>query len=349
MPMPTNAPETPVPSPKNFAMLPLRSALLAACVSLSAATALAAPSAAGFTCTVTPNRAVEIAEGGRLRARFEFAHDTSSPARRLETYKPFLHVFDESGRTLITKGAGGEYTHHRGIFIGWMKITHQGKTLDRWTMQGGEQVVDGTPSCASDAGSATVTAQIIWHDESKRPLLTERRELIFRPGAAPVYSVIDITSELTAAQGDVVLDGDPEHAGVHFRAADKIDRTKVTYGFPGTAIDPRKARDLAWAGMTFSLDERVYTVVQIDHPANPRGTRASAYRDYARLGLFPAITLKAGERAVLRYRFVIATGPLPAAAALQDYANTFTGRADPVPALTIRPADQPAPRPARKS
>ena len=63
-----------------------------------------------------------------------YAHDVSTPERRLETYKPYLHVFDADGTAPITKGAGGDFTHHRGIFIGWNKISVGGKTMDRWHM-----------------------------------------------------------------------------------------------------------------------------------------------------------------------------------------------------------------------
>src|SRR5688572_13662958 len=43
------------------------------------------------------------------------------PARRAETFKPFTHVFDFAGEKPITKGPGGAFTHHRGMFIGWNK------------------------------------------------------------------------------------------------------------------------------------------------------------------------------------------------------------------------------------
>src|SRR5438045_8433646 len=68
------------------------------------------------------------------------ADDVSTPERRGETYKPYLHVFDAAGGGPITKGAGGFYTHHRGIFLGWNKIGVGGKTFDRWHMAGGDQV-----------------------------------------------------------------------------------------------------------------------------------------------------------------------------------------------------------------
>ena len=38
-------------------------------------------------------------------------------------------MFDAACSAPITKGAGGDFTHHRGIYIGWMKIGVNGKTL----------------------------------------------------------------------------------------------------------------------------------------------------------------------------------------------------------------------------
>src|SRR5689334_1069240 len=54
------------------------------------------------------------------------------PERRAETFKPFTHVFDFAGKDFITKGPGGDFTHHRGIFIGWNKTILAGKSYDFW-------------------------------------------------------------------------------------------------------------------------------------------------------------------------------------------------------------------------
>src|SRR5687768_13748326 len=41
------------------------------------------------------------------------------PADFENTYKPFYHVYDFHGDGFITKGAGGKYPHHRGLFLGF--------------------------------------------------------------------------------------------------------------------------------------------------------------------------------------------------------------------------------------
>ena len=43
------------------------------------------------------------------------------PSDRERTYKPFHHIYQETGIDFLTKGPGGKYSHHRGIFLGFSK------------------------------------------------------------------------------------------------------------------------------------------------------------------------------------------------------------------------------------
>jgi mono/diheme cytochrome c family protein/glucose/arabinose dehydrogenase len=70
---------------------------------------------AGFAFQDKAGEHLEVLSGGKIVARYMYAHDVSTPARQAETYKPYLHVFDAAGAGPITKGAGGSFTHHRGI------------------------------------------------------------------------------------------------------------------------------------------------------------------------------------------------------------------------------------------
>jgi hypothetical protein len=98
--------------------------LLIGTISLLAPTARAAEQ--GFSLKDAAGEHLDVLLDGRLVARYMYAYDTSTPQRREETYKPYLHVFDAEGRQPITKGPGGLYPHHRGIFIGWMR--NQGRS-----------------------------------------------------------------------------------------------------------------------------------------------------------------------------------------------------------------------------
>ncbi|MDD2601070.1 MAG: PmoA family protein [Kiritimatiellae bacterium] len=293
----------------------------------------------GFTFDLKNGERLDILDNNKIVGRFMLAYDVSTKERKHETYKPYLHIFDARGTAPITKGAGGEFTHHRGIFIGWNKIGCNKKNYDRWHMSGGEQVVQGAPLTNISADAATITATVHWNDEAGQPLLVEKRTMTFRRAPAPAYALIDFQADLTAKAGDITLDGDPEHAGIQFRPANEVDRAKTTYLYAGEAVNPHQARDLAWIGETFTLKGSSYSVVQMNHPDNPAGTRISAYRNYGRFGMFPTASIKAGETRTLRYRFLVAEGVMPPLEVIQSLCNAFTGRADPVPPVTAKAAE----------
>lgn len=285
------------------------------------------------------SRALDVVCDGQTVGRYMVAHDISTPALRHDTYKPYLHVFDAEGKTPITKGPGGLFTHHRGIFIGWNKIDFNGKSYDRWHMSGGEQVHQAFSSQHAEADSATFTSVVHWNDNAGKPFIEEARTMTFRRAPAPAYALIDFQSVTKAPADDVTLGGDPEHAGIQFRPADEVDKTKTVYVYAGRDVNPHKATDLAWIGETFSLNGKSYSVVQMNHPDNPIGTRVSAYRNYGRFGMFPTATVKGGESFTFRYRFLVAAGEMPSAEVIQTACNAFTGKSDDVPPVTTKRAE----------
>lgn len=315
------------------------SGLLIAAIGICWSSATCADEVRGFAFTCKNNATLDVLDNGKIIGRYMLAYDVSTPERKHETYKPYLHVFDAQGTAPITKGAGGDFTHHRGIFIGWNKIGCNGKSYDRWHMKDGEQVVQGMPETSASADAATITATVNWNNEAGQPLLIEKRTMTFRRASAPAYALIDFQSDLTAPAGDVTLDGDPEHAGIQFRPANEVDRTKTTYVYAGETVNPHTAKDLAWIGETFTLSNTCYSVVQMNHPANPSGTRISAYRNYGRFGMFPTAVITSGELRTFRYRFLVAEGGMPPIDAIQTVCNAFTGRTDPVPTVTSKAAE----------
>jgi hypothetical protein len=89
--------------------------------------------AVGFELRDTAGDHLDVLLDGRIAARYMYAYDNSTPERRVETYKPYLHVFDAEGKSPITKGPGGLYTHHRGIFAGWT-VRCDGRNYGLWSM-----------------------------------------------------------------------------------------------------------------------------------------------------------------------------------------------------------------------
>src|SRR5688572_3157558 len=282
----------------------------------------------GFALKDTAGDHLDVLLDGKVVGRYMYAHDASTPERLHETYKPYLHVFDAEGKAPITKGPGGQFTHHRGIFIGWNKITSNGKTYDRWHMkdkQGTGEIVHqkfGEQKAGPDR--ATFTSVTRWFDEAGKLILEEERTTTFLHAAPPARLVIDFTSTLKPAS-DVMLDGDPEHAGIQYRPANEVVAKETTYVFPKKAADPKKDQDYPWVGETYTLRGKRHSVVHMNHPDNPKGTVYSAYRDYGRFGAFPKAQIKGGDSLTLKYRFLIADGEMPPADVVQKTWDAFAG------------------------
>ena len=60
-------------------------------------TCIHAASAADFSLKDTPGDHLDVLSGGKLVGRYMYGHDVSTPERRVETFKPWLHVFDAEG------------------------------------------------------------------------------------------------------------------------------------------------------------------------------------------------------------------------------------------------------------
>lgn len=253
---------------------------------------------------------LDVKHGDHIVARYMHAVDQSTPEKLHETYKPYLHVMDETGKAPITKGAGGQFTHHRGIFFGYAKIKHEGTLYDLWHMRGVQQVHQEFDDLTANGDRATFTSLVHWNDKEGQPLLVERRKFTFTKPKANGLAHITLNTELKAPKGDVVLNGDPEHAGVQFRPANEVDRNEAIYYFPGKDADPKKDRDFPWVGQTFSLNGKKYSVVMLNAPENPDNTIFSAYRDYGRFGAFPVGTVTAEKPFTLEYEWLISNGPM---------------------------------------
>ncbi|MGA2032106.1 MAG: DUF6807 family protein [Thermoguttaceae bacterium] len=296
---------------------------------------------AGFSLRDKPGQYLDVLLDGRVVGRYMYACDRSTPQRQEETYKPYLHVFDAEGKAPITKGPGGLYTHHRGIFIGWQRILFQGKRYNLWEMGSGRIVHREFSVQKASPDQATVTSLTDWNDNAGKPIVEEQRTMIFRRAPAPFRLMIDFTATLTAPRGNVRFEADPEHGGVQFRPANEIVKKETVYVFPKEHAQVRTDVDYPWVGETYTLKGKRYSVVDLNHPDNPKGTKFSAYRDYGRFGAYAKKEIASGQSLTLKYRFLIAEGAMPGADAIQKCWDEFTGMKSPapVPKTTVRPAD----------
>jgi hypothetical protein len=276
--------------------------LLSACTS-------GAPSAA----PATPDPNV-LSLGSRRVA--ELVAAPYDPAHHRETFKVYHHVYGP-GDQLLTKGLGGEFEHHRGLFLGWNRIECRDQKLDFWHGRNGER--QEMVAFAGQPGSQTL--QLDWRDKDGNLVLHERREL--RVGylgkllmALDGPKVIDWDSTLTAGEATVVLAGDPQHAGQQFRALDAFsaaDGPKLHYVRPEGA----KAHandiwtDCAWTAAILPMPQGPVTVLRVELPGNPTPTWST--RDYGRFGATWTHRLQPGESLRLRVAYAVIDGERDAA------------------------------------
>jgi len=322
-------------------MTTLRIPLLAVAAALAAFSAQAA--GAGFAFKDTPGDHLDVLLDGRPVARYMYAFDRSSPERFHETYKPYLHVLEPDTGRPITKGPGGLYSHHRGIFVGF-KVNVAGEgTYDFWHIARDLNYAKknlrkpvhlmlhrGFLERRAEADRALLAVRIDWVDPKGETLVEERRTMAFTRAPAPAIVRIELTSDLTAVAGDTRFGGDPEHAGCQFRPSNEVAKNKsARYLFPDetiTSANVKRHRDLPWAALTFTLGARTYSVLHMNDPGNPKGTVYSAYRDYGRFGAFPTFEVRKGASRRLRYGFIIWKDRLPDRPSLERFYATFAGR-----------------------
>ena len=261
---------------------------------------------------------------------------------RLMTQDPikvFSHVFDTKGVMEITNGGAPKsaFPHHRGIFLGWSKTGFNGKTYDTWHMKDGvNQKFERLVTKNIGPMYCDHTAQISWNTGDGQTILDEKRTIRGLHPTNKGYGMMEVDTVLSASHGDVVLDGDPEHAGCQFRASNQTaviaknvmdgkapQFQKTKYFFHEEGVDPKADKDLPWVTMGFSIGEERFFVQHMSHPDNPRGYVYSAYRPYGRFGAFGTHTIKKGESLRLRYRFVFGIGKVPSAEFMQATYDAF--------------------------
>ncbi|MGZ8900498.1 MAG: DUF6807 family protein [Limisphaerales bacterium] len=245
---------------------------------------------------------IEVLNDGKPVARFVFGEGQ---------LKPYLHVFGEKGELLTEWSAEQQFPHHRGIYIGWNKIESEMGSSDLWHLRSGEKMLATAVRHTGGRTNATITATIEWHaqkadEHGDTILLRETRQMrISQP--SPAKTLVDAHFKL-AAQRDLTLNGDLQHAGVHFRATHKLrERTRETrYVWEPDLPGPGGkvvSKEMKWARLIFPVGDNWYTATQLNLPTNP--TDELSWRDYGRFGFFFKRKLEWSDELELKYRFVI--------------------------------------------
>ena len=300
----------------------------------------AAPAGGEYAWHDTSGTFSELTYGGRPVLRYVYAaFDDASPKTREETFKVYHHLYDPAGTRFVTNGPHGLYPHHRGLFYGFNKISYGDKKCDIWHGDSAHKfntvgayqkhVRFLTQEGGTERG--THTALIAWHGPDKGVFAEEERTVTAR--VRPGGTLVDWRSKLTSKVDEPVqLDGDPQHAGFHFRADQEVAATTKaeTYylrpdgkGRPGETRnwDPKTKQgpvNLPWDAMSFVVGGKRYTALYIDHPANPKEARYSE-RDYGRFGSYFEYTLTKAKPLTVRYQVWLQEGEMTA-----DQANEMS-------------------------
>ena len=292
----------------------------------------------------------ELHFGTRRVLRYHYrALDESSKESRELTYKVFHHLFSPNGDVLTTGGLSDDPNvhspHHRGIFFGYNRISYgDGKTADTWhCTNGAYQAHDRF--LASEAGPVLGRHRVAisWHGQDKQAFAEEERELTAYN--VPGGQLVEFASRLCTSEGPIRLDGDPQHAGVHFRADNEVFAKTSNQtifvrpdgvGKPGETRnwDPKTRQgpvNLPWNAISFVLRSKRYTVAYLDHPKNPKEARFSE-REYGRFGSYFEYTLEKDKPLNVRYRFWLQEG----LAKPEEITTHSTSFVDPV-AITVKP------------
>jgi len=266
-------------------------------------------------CSSTPSyHGYEVWLRGHVALRYEAAWD---PARHDDTDKVFHHVFAPDGE-LLTKGTGGEFPHHRGLFVAFNRVTANGKTWDFWHCGKGESqrhLAFVEPRTLGLAGDDWRASRIAWLAGDGTVVAEELRALRVSDGGSET-TVIDLVSELRAVAGPLRLAADPQHSGCQFRALQAFapeGAPKVRYllgpGSKAEGDDVYSGCD--WVAAILPMPSGPVTVLHIDAATNPRPNRYSA-RPYGRFGSTFTAELQPDRPLRLSYRLVVALGEMNA-------------------------------------
>ena len=239
-----------------------------------------------------------------------YRHMTAwDPKNHAQTFKVFHHLYGFHGEGFLTKGPGGEFTHHRGLFLGWSQTSTGGKQMDSWHGTNGSStrhakyLPDREITGPERARRASVTE---WTMQDNSVIVRDTREVTaWFPSEGKLF--LDWSITVASATGDTLtLDGDPQHAGFQFRA----DSTITAFDYLGPA-DKTGTGDVwtmknanSWAVNRFALKGHGYAVMQMDHPSNPRPVVVS-HRDYGRFGHYFTAKVPADKPLTFYFRTML--------------------------------------------
>ncbi len=247
----------------------------------------------------------------------------------VSTYKVYTHVFDFEGTGPITKGPGGLYTHHRGMFIGWRDTVIGDAHFNTWGMEECYQQHVAWLAFGTHGLWAFQQEKIEWRDLRDAPFIEEVRTI----GATPTKDglrLVDFESRLASLRGTIRLKGDLQHAGMHIRMAQEVadhpDTTQYLLPAGAQELEDDKVVGAWWVCASVEVRGKRYWVIHMSPPDLPGGVPVYSVRRYARFGAFFEPTLEEGQPLDLRFRLIFADQALDQARCQALYDAFAEGR-----------------------
>lgn len=312
-----------------------------------------APPAFRFETAKDGTRELNLIEATKKRQVLHYFNLKRDSADHYYTFKPFHNLFDPvDGTTMLTNSSAktakdGQYPHHRGLFFGFNRISYTGedgkkKTADIW--HGTNNVYsEYDKTLGTEAGQVLGRdrSQIAWHGSDGATFAEETREITVYN--TPGGTLLDWSTDLRSKAGAIRLDGDPQHAGFHFRANQEVANNgkEQTYylrpdgkGKNGETRNwdaknkNKQAINLPWNAMSFFTEGKRYTLLRVNHPQNPGETRGSE-REYGRFGDYFEYDLTPEKPLRLQYRVWVQPGEMTmdqCQAIAQGFVNSGPGK-----------------------
>jgi hypothetical protein len=231
----------------------------------------------------------------------------------------FFHPLRTPSGKILTDFANADHPHHRGIFLGWVEM-HGRKDADFWGWGepapiANRKIVHGTfDQTTTTTNSVGFQVSNEWLADNQ-PLLRERLQATV--SATDNANILDLNYTLTADE-DVTL-ARWAFSGFCVRMPQTgklaISGPDGPVNLP-TPIHTKPESDwpaAPWYDFTLTFDDNTKAgITLIDHPQNP----PSLWHNHKDIRMInpaitapAAVTIKANERLILRYRVVAHDGP----------------------------------------
>ncbi len=290
---------------------------------------------AGFSLVENDNKVI-IKYGDSIFTEYVFNDPETNKTYLWPIYSPSGVSMTRSYPMSLVEGEQQDHPHHRGIWFGHEDINGSNswaeaksftskkdpKVIDPRGQKVGKQIHRSFKSLLPQGNKAVIASELDYVDADGKKVITENRTMTF--AVEGNLRLIDMDQELIASEGDVTFGGNKD-AGLSIRvpttmAVDtkKGGAIKTSEGLKDKDAWAKRAR---WVDYSGPNPADTMGVAMFNHPSSFRSPTNWHVRTY---GLFTAnafgtdefespsgpTTLKAGEKLILRHRFVLYEGTL---------------------------------------